>query len=426
MAKLHLPENQNIECKESWRDEYLKWICGFANAQGGRIYIGVEDGSHEIVGVGNSKRLLEDLPNKIVTNLGIMADVNLLHEDGLDYIEIVVKPSNIPIAYKGVYHYRSGSTKQELKGTALQNFLLKKLGKTWDDVAVENATLEDIDRTSIEYFLKKGIEAQRIPNSMATASTEEVLRSLQLIDEENHIKTAALLLFGKNPLKYFHSVEFKIGRFGKNEADLIIQDIIEGNLIQMGDRVLDVLMAKYLVSPVSFEGMQRYETLEIPKEALREILYNAIAHKNYMGPAIQMHVYDDKIELWNDGNLPEGFNEEILYGNHPSMPRNPNIAKAMFMAGFIDTWGRGYKKISEGFEKNGLPVPKVHDFFSGTQVVIERTVFKKLNLVGLGNVGGNVGEKVAARYNAIKKLIKENPFITVVQLSKAFSYRPND
>ena len=126
MAKLHLPEDQNIECKESWRDEYLKWICGFANAQGGRIYIGVEDGSHEIVGVGNSKRLLEDLPNKIVTNLGIMADVNLLHEDGLDYIEIVVKPSNIPIAYKGVYHYRSGSTKQELKGTALQNFLLKK------------------------------------------------------------------------------------------------------------------------------------------------------------------------------------------------------------------------------------------------------------------------------------------------------------
>ena len=94
-------------------------------------------------------------PNKIVTNLGIVADVNLKQADGLDYIEIIVSPSNIPISYKGVYHYRSGSTKQELKGAALQDFLLRKLGKTWDNVSLEEATIEDIDRESIEYFLIK-------------------------------------------------------------------------------------------------------------------------------------------------------------------------------------------------------------------------------------------------------------------------------
>lgn len=125
MAILQLPESQNIECKEIWKDEYLKWICGFANANGGYVFIGVEDGSLEIKGVDNSKRLLEDIPNKIVTNLGIVADVNLKQADGSDYIEIFVKPSNIPISHKGTYHYRSGSTKQELRGTALQNFLLK-------------------------------------------------------------------------------------------------------------------------------------------------------------------------------------------------------------------------------------------------------------------------------------------------------------
>ena len=116
MRTIKEAESQNIECKETWRDEYMKWICGFANAQGGRIYIGVND-KRKVVGVENSKRLMEDIPNKVATHLGIVVGVNLHHEEGLDYIEIVVEPSNIPIAYHSVYHYRSGSTKQELRVT---------------------------------------------------------------------------------------------------------------------------------------------------------------------------------------------------------------------------------------------------------------------------------------------------------------------
>ena len=72
-------ESQNIEYKESWRDEYLKWICGFANAQGGSIFIGVND-KKEVVGVENSKKLMEDIPNKVRDVLGIVVDVNL-HEE---------------------------------------------------------------------------------------------------------------------------------------------------------------------------------------------------------------------------------------------------------------------------------------------------------------------------------------------------------
>ena len=122
-----MKECQNIEWKETWSDEYLKWICGFANAQGGKLYIGVDD-SEKVVGVANAKRLLEDIPNKIVTTLGIVPQVNLISENGLDYLEIVVSPSNIPIAYHGAYYVRSGSTKQELKGAALQSFFSGRWG----------------------------------------------------------------------------------------------------------------------------------------------------------------------------------------------------------------------------------------------------------------------------------------------------------
>ena len=154
-------ENQNIEFKQTWRDEYLKWICGFANASGGKIYIGVDD-TGVAIGVLNAQKLMEDIPNKIVNYLGIVTDVNLLESEGKKYIEIIVAPSSVPISYKGIYYYRSGSTKQELKGNALHQFLLKRIGRTWDDLPCENATWQDIDQDAVAYFFKKAAVSKRI------------------------------------------------------------------------------------------------------------------------------------------------------------------------------------------------------------------------------------------------------------------------
>ena len=112
--------------------------------------------------------LLENIPNKIVTTLGIVADVNLLSKAGQDYLEIVVSPSSIPIAYHGVYHYRSGSTKQELKGPALQQFLFRKMGLSWDDVIQERATLDAISPEAIDYFQRNAIRNNRMSESSYT------------------------------------------------------------------------------------------------------------------------------------------------------------------------------------------------------------------------------------------------------------------
>ena len=424
MAKITPKECQNVEYKSNWQDEYLKWICGFANAQGAVMYFGVND-DHEVIGLKQTEKLLEDIPNKIVTTMGIVVDVNLHEVDGLEYIEVVVEPSNIPINYKGKYYCRSGSTMQELRGPALQQFVLKKMGRSWDDVTIERATLGDIDRKAVDFFLDCGIKANRIPEEQRNKSTKDVLTSLHLIDEEGRLKNAALLLFGKDPLKFFASVRFKIGRFGNDEGDLLIQDVIEGNIIQMADRVLDVLKAKYLVSPVRFEGMRRYEELEVPVESLREILYNSICHKDYTGPDIQMHVYDDHVEIWNEGELPEGYNEKVLYGKHSSKPRNRNIADTMFKAGFIDTWGRGYKKILDGFNAVGLPMPSVKSEFGGTTVSFQRgydVVNGRKNVASYVSSGGNSGGSLAVvqlsdRQREICDLIKNNPRITVSQMA---------
>ena len=154
-------ENQNIEWKESWRDDYLKWICGFANAKGGKLYVGVADDGH-VVGVQNSKRLLEDIPSKIHMALGIMADVDLHTEDGKDYLEITVAPSSFPVSYRGEFHYRSGATRRQLTGMALADFVMRRTGTHWDEALVENASLDDIDEESIKIFKREALRHRRM------------------------------------------------------------------------------------------------------------------------------------------------------------------------------------------------------------------------------------------------------------------------
>ena len=104
-----------MEYKSSWQDEYLKWICGFANAQGAVMYFGVDD-DREVYGLKDSKQLLEDIPNKVVNYMGLVVDVNLYKQDGMDYIELVVEPSNVAISYKGKYYYRSGTAYRRTDG----------------------------------------------------------------------------------------------------------------------------------------------------------------------------------------------------------------------------------------------------------------------------------------------------------------------
>lgn len=366
-----MAESQNIEYKQSWRDEYLKWICGFANASGGKIYIGVSD-SGQVIGTSDTKRLLEDIPNKIVNFLGIVADVNLLHENGMEYIEISIYPSNVPISYRGTYHYRSGSTKQELKGYALQNFLLKRLGRSWDDFPCEWASFDDIDEKAVDYFFEKAYASGRLPADLEHDDIRSTFLNLGLLAENNKLKNAALLLFARHPSRFFPMVQFKIGRFGEDDSELLFQDIVEGNILQMGDKVMSLLKSKYLRSFIRYEGLQRIEELEIPEEALREAIFNAIIHKDYTGAPIQLSVYEDKLMLWNGGCLPDDLTIEMFLGKHPSRPHNKNIADIFFKAGFIEAWGRGISKIVTGFQQVGLAQPLFEFSMNGLWITMPR------------------------------------------------------
>ncbi len=376
-----MPEHQNIEYKQSWHDEYLKGIVGFANSQGGTIYIGKDDNG-KVIDVPDYKKLMEDLPNKIRDILGIMVEVNLHEEKALHYLEIITAPYSVPISLRGVYYTRSGSTKQELKGNALVEFLLRKTGKTWDDVIEPSATINDIDTNIVDRYLKAATKSGRLPD-MEQLSLSDLLEKLRL-SEEGKIKRAAIVLFGKDPGRFYPSMAVKMGRFGVSDHDLKFQETAEGNLIQLLHEVPDILNKKFFTKAVNFEGLLRIEKGEYPVAALREILLNALVHRDYMGSTIQIRMYDSRFSCWNEGLLPQGLSPESLKRQHPSHPRNPLIADLCFKGGYIDAWGRGTLKIVQSCKEAGLPEPEIIEQDGGILVTLFKDRYNEAALKKMG------------------------------------------
>ncbi|MDY6347583.1 MAG: ATP-binding protein [Bacteroidales bacterium] len=407
-----MTESQHIEFKQKWKDEYLQYVSGFANAQGGTLFVGIDDRG-EVCGIDNAKTLLEKIPNQIFQTMGIVAEVNLHTENGKEYLSISAKPSSQPISFRGKYYFRSGSTLQELNGTALRDFLFDKLGITFEDSPNDRATLDDIDRDAIDFFLRSAVAAGRITSDTLRDTTEKVLHNLDLVTEEGKLKNAAVLLFGKNPQRFFISSRFRLGRFGSRPSDLIFQDEVNGNILQMADRVIWLLRSKYLRTPIRYEGLHRIEDLEIPEPAMRELIYNAIVHRDYMGNDIQMKVYDDHIWLWNAGELPNGYNTEKLLKEHLSIPRNKLIASVFYKAGFIENWGRGFDKVINGFKAAELALPTIESEFGGTSVHIQRKVEKTLTDVETMDI--------TERQKRIVVLLAENPSIGFEELAEKLS-----
>ena len=413
-----MPEQQNIEYKQNWHDDYLKWICGFANAHGGTVYIGKDDDG-KTVGVEDYKKLMEDLPNKIRDVLGIMAEVNLHEDGGLYFIEIITPPYSVPISLRGNYYYRSGSTKQELKGNALMEFLLRKSGKTWDDVVEPRATLADIDKETVKQFKADAAKAGRLPTDDGTLSLAAILDKLRLT-EKGQLKRAAIVIFGKDPGRFYPNQIVKIGRFGAEDDDLKFQEVVEGNLLHLLRETVFELNRKFFVKPISFEGLQRIEKDEYPVAAVREILLNALVHRDYMSSFIQVRIYDDKFWVWNSGKLPEDISIESLRVVHSSHPRNPLIADVCFKGGYIDSWGRGTLKIINTCREAELPEPSITEQFGGMLVEIFKNRYAAENLKKLGL---NERQLMAVAYVKENGSITNSKYQTVCRVSKSTATR---
>lgn len=423
-----MAEMQSIEWKSKWKDDFLEWICGFANAQGGKIFIGCDDNG-SVVGVENSRKLLEDIPNKIRNAMGIVVDVNLLEQDGREYLEIVVPPYPVAISCKGAYFYRSGSTMQKLSGPELESFILRKRGASWDNMPLPGFSTSDIDDGLVEKFKAMAAKKGRIDHSVLDESKESLMEKLRLTNVE-HYTNAAMLLFSKDPDRWQLGAYTKIGFF-ESDADLRYQDEIHGSILEQIDQIIEVLHLKYMKAMISYEGIQRVERYFVPDEALREALLNALCHKQYEScTPIQISVYEDKLFIANCGRLPENWTADNLMSKHASRPYNPSIANAFYLAGLIESWGRGVEKICQACEADGHPRPRYS--INPGDIMIEFRAFSEdsatskrendtANVVEnvVANVVVNDSVKLTKSEQTVRDYLKQHPYATILEVAGA-------
>jgi ATP-dependent DNA helicase RecG len=234
--------------------------------------------------------------------------------------------------------------------------ILRKYVRTWDFAPVPHVKPKDFYHDAFDVFRKKAVSSERLTPEDVAGNDRKLLQALKLIDG-NYLLKAALLLFHQDPEQWCLGSYVKIGYF-KNDADIIYQDEINGPLINIADRIMDTIYTKYFKGLIRYEGIQRIDKYPMPREVLREAVLNAVIHKDYStGNPIHIKIYNDKIIVYNDMQLPLNTTLKSILKGIGSRPHNPFIANAFFRSGQIEVWGQGIEKMKNGCTADNLPEP---------------------------------------------------------------------
>jgi len=224
----------------------------------------------------------------------------------------------------------------------------------------QNASWKDIDRKKVNTFINLARAKRGLPLTLSD-SLNKVFTHLHLIDGKKRLVNAALLLFGKDPQKFFITSEIRCVHFYSNRVEKPISSykVLKGSVFELIDQSVEFILQKldYSIGTrtehISIPG--RYE---IPKEIVTEAVVNAVAHRDYTSNAsVQIMLFSDRLEIWNPGSLPIGWSVENLKQVHSSIPANPLLAEPMYLAGYIERIGTGTSDMEKWSKENGLPVP---------------------------------------------------------------------
>lgn len=364
-------ESQTVEFKKSLaaRREILETISAFANTEGGRVVIGVEearDGSvKKTVGVEVKGKEVENLSNEIKQNTDpvMYPSIKVDEFEGKPVLVVDVKESRvkpvfakidgIPVAYK-----RVGKTNQKIDASELRQIISEGKEFLWDSQVCEEATLKDIDEEKVKWFLRKA-KSERNFDIEPETPVKEALDRLELM-KTGKLTNACILLFGRKPQKFFLQAETRCARFKGTSPvkPFLDMKVFGGSIFDQVDKSLNFVL-EHVPMKVYLAGKpEREEKYEYPPDAIREAIINAICHRNYEPSTnVQVRVFDDRIEIWGCGPLPEPLTPESLKKKHRSILRNPLIGKCFFRVKLIEQWGTGTNDIIDMCLEWNLPEP---------------------------------------------------------------------
>jgi ATP-dependent DNA helicase RecG len=367
-------ESERVEFKPSLSqtDKILECVSAFSNTNGGTLVIGVRD-TGEVIGVDIGKRTLESLANTIKQNTDpkVYPSINTEVFDAKHVVILEVEEGKQkPVLASGRAYRRVGRTNQKLGSEAIRNLALETSKVYWDERVCEDASFDDIDEDKIRLFLRRAKYERRLELDPRTPC-REALEHLELLSGGKPTN-AAILLFGKNPQRFFLQAETRCARFkGTKPLDFIDLKVFGGTIVDQREDAVEFVQ-EHIERHAKIVGLERHEMWEYPLDAIREAITNAICHRDYeISANVQVRIFDDRLEIWGCGPLPEPLKVEDLKQRHRSILRNPVIGKCFFWIKYIEQWGTGTNRIIDACLKHGLPEP-VFEELSGSLVVTLR------------------------------------------------------
>ena len=373
--KIGVAESTTVEWKPSLSqmNDIINSVTAFVNTEGGRLFVGISK-TGEVVGVQIGKSTVEDLVNRIAqhTDPKIHPKITVEKIEGKQIIVIEVKPSKDKLVLAdGRPYKRVGPSTRHMGKDEYEGLILEKHNDKlqFDTMVCQEATLKDIDPAKVQWFLEKAQEEGRltIPEK---ASTKDALEYLKVL-HNGKLNNTALLLFGKDPQKFFVQAKIRAGRIKGTEGhDFLDTKVLEGTIPELRYGAMRFI-AEHIRKAVFFDANQRYDKWEYPLRAPEESLNNALAHRDYLANGdIQLAIYDDRIEVWNPGELTKQLTPQQLKVKHRSIPRNQFLADRLYLIKYIERWGRGTNRIVEEMRQDKLPDPVFSNNSGGFEIVL--------------------------------------------------------
>src|SRR3989338_2572043 len=370
-----ISESTTVEWKPSLSQihEIIESITAFANTEGGRLFVGISK-TGEVQGVQIGKGTVEDLVNRIAqhTDPKIQPKITVKKIKGKQIIVIEVKQSKDKLVLAdGRPYKRVGPSTRQMGKDEYEGLILEKHKDKleFDTMICNGATLKDIDPAKVKWFLEKAQEEGRL-TIPAKASTKDALEYLKIL-HNGKLNNTGVLLFGKDPQKFFVQAKIRAGRVKGTEGhDFLDTKVLEGTIPELRDGAMRFI-AEHIRKAVFFDSNQRHDKWEYPLRAPEEALNNALAHRDYLAKGdIQLAVYDDRIEIWNPGELAKQLTPAQLKEKHKSIPRNQFLADRLFLIKYIERWGRGTNRIVEEMRQDKLPDPVFSNNSGGFEIIL--------------------------------------------------------
>ena len=330
-------EGHALEFKRSTGElkEGIQSLCAFLNGSGGMVLFGVR-------------------PEGIIEGLKAGRELVLAAvEGGVDMR---------PFTYEGRPYERVGSTTRRMPQAKYERLLVERghAKRRWENLSAEGLALKDLDRKEILRTRELAIQQSRI-SSDTRRDIGEILDRLGL-RVSSVLTRAAQVLYGTRFMPDYPQCLLKLGRFrGTTVTGEIVDNRQEHmnafSMVREGMAFLERTMPLGARFPKG--TVFREDRFPVPPAALREILLNAVMHRDYSHYSgyVAIAIFDDRIEIQSYGRLPGGVTVEQLSGPHLSKPTNPSIAEAFHRTGAVEVWGRGTNRVIEMCEKHGAAPP---------------------------------------------------------------------